>query len=401
MIRILTLILETWPLEAYLLALLRLSVGMLSAGAAALAIMPAPTYWLWMLAVAVTEWGHVLALLALMPLLPGWRRSWSGRTASVFCVLAAILALTPLLRAVSAARQLPLQLAVAFGEIQPSPDTDMPPRPAPLVGIDLVRGVPSPDISACTLVYASVDGQALQLDLYPPPAPHNPAPGVIVIHGGAWHSGNNKQFISLNRYLAARGYVVAAINYRLAPRWPFPAAREDVKAALSYLKTNAHPLGLDPQRLVLLGRSAGGQLALLVAYTTQDPAIRGVVSLYAPIDLRWGYAHPASPWIVDTRGILEGYLGGSPDQAPTAYDAASPLHFAGPGSPPTLLIHGGRDELVFGIGSERLDKRLAEAGVPHLLLRLPWATHSFDFNFSGPGGQISTYAIEHFLMAVM
>ena len=71
MIRILTSILETWPLEAHLLALLRLSVGMLSAGAAALAIMPAPTYWLWMLAVAVTEWGHVLALLALMPLLPG------------------------------------------------------------------------------------------------------------------------------------------------------------------------------------------------------------------------------------------------------------------------------------------------------------------------------------------
>src|SRR5918992_733748 len=89
------------------------------------------------------------------------------------------------------------------------------------------------------------------------------------------------------------------------------------RAVMSWQRlTTALPL--DPQRLVLLGRSAGGQLALLVAYTAQDPAIRGVVSLYAPIDLRWGYAHPASPWIVDTRGILEGYLGGSPDQAPTA-----------------------------------------------------------------------------------
>ncbi len=374
---------------------------MLSAGVGLLAIVPAPTHWLWMLAVAVTEWGHVLALLALMPLLSGWRRSWSGRTAGAFCLLAAILALTPLLRAVSIARQLPLQLAVAFGAIQPLPNTGVPPRPAPLVGVDLMRGVPSPDISARTLVYTSVDGQALELDLYLPLAPHSPAPGVMVIHGGSWHSGDNKQFVPFNRYLAARGYVVAAINYRLAPRWPFPAAREDVKAALSYLKANAHALGLDPHRLALLGRSAGGQLALLVAYTAPDPAIRGVVSLYAPIDLRWGYAHPASPRLLDTRGILEGYLGGSPDQAPTAYDAASPLHFVGPESPPTLLIHGSRDELVSGIGTERLAKRLAEAGVPHLLLRLPWATHSFDFNFSGPGGQISTYAIEHFLRAVM
>jgi acetyl esterase/lipase len=66
-----------------------------------------------------------------------------------------------------------------------------------------------------------------------------------------------------------------------------------------------------------------------------------------------------------------------------------------------LLIHGGRDELVSPRQSERLAERLAEAGVPHFVLRLPWATHAGDFNFSGPMGQISTYAVERFLAAVM
>jgi dipeptidyl aminopeptidase/acylaminoacyl peptidase len=83
------------------------------------------------------------------------------------------------------------------------------------------------------------------------------------------------------------------------------------------------------------------------------------------------------------------------------YDAASPLNFVARGTPPTLLLHGGRDELVFPAQSERLAVRLTQAGRPHLFLRLPWATHGCDVNFSGPCGQISTYAIERFLAAVL
>jgi acetyl esterase/lipase len=251
------------------------------------------------------------------------------------------------------------------------------------------------------LVYSEVDGKTLRLDLYQPPSFPQPAPCVIVIHGGSWRSGDSKQLAPLNAYLAAHGYIVAAINYRLAPRWRFPAARDDVIAVLNYLKAHADSLHLDPHRFVLIGRSAGGELALLVAYTQHDPSIRGVVSFYGPTDMHWSWANPGNPLVIDTHDIFRAYLGGSPQEFPANYDAASPIRFVDASIPPTLLIHGGRDELVSPRQSERLAERLAKAGVPHFLLRLPWATHAGDFNFSGPMGQISTYAIERFLIAVM
>jgi acetyl esterase/lipase len=222
----------------------------------------------------------------------------------------------------------------------------------------------------------------------------------VVVHGGSWQGGDSTQLTALNRYLAARGYVVAAINYRLLPDHPFPAAHDDLRAAIDYLKRNASALGLDPQRIVLLGRSAGGQLALLVAYTAGDSAIRGAIGIYPAIDLAYAYDHPSDPRLLDGRAVVSAYLGGTPDQVPAAYAAASPTSFAGPHSPPTLLIHGGRDELVSPTQSRRLAALLAQASRPHLLLELPWATHGCDAHFSGPAGQVSTYAIERFLAAV-
>ena len=124
-----------------------------------------------------------------------------------------------------------------------------------------------------------------------------------------------------------------------------------------------------------------------------------MIAFYAPADLRYGYAHPGNPAVLDGRAVLRAYLGGTPDTAPDAYDAASPIAFVGPRTPPTLLIHSGRDELVTPVQSERLAARLGEAKRPHLLLRLPWAKHGCDANFSGSSGQLSTYAIENFLAA--
>jgi acetyl esterase/lipase len=288
----------------------------------------------------------------------------------------------------------------AFGVARPSSTEVAAARAAPLVAADLLSGVRSPSVASQSVVYARVNSQDLRLDVYPPPR-GGPAPGVLVIHGGSWQGGDSGQLAALNRYLAARGYLVAALNYRFAPTWIFPAALEDVRAALGYLQANAATIGLDPQRIALLGRSAGGQLALLAAYAVADPAIKGVVSFYGPADMVYGYENPANPRVIDSRGILEAYLGGPPTDVPEAYRRASPIELVGPDSPPTLLIHGGRDELVSPMQSERLAARLEEAGRPHLLLRLPWATHGFDFSFNGPGGQLSTYAIERFLGVVL
>jgi acetyl esterase/lipase len=374
------------------LAFARLITGAATFGLALLAIVPAPNYLLWQVSVAVTEYGYVLAFGALAPLLPGWRRTRRGRMGALLGVIAALLALSPLARALPVAQALPAQLQAAFG---PTTHTHGAPlRLAPLLQ-RAAHATPQ------RLTYVEHADGALALDYYAPRSAGGPAPLVVVIHGGSWQSGDSTQLPALNAYLAERGYAVAALNYRLAPTHPFPAAADDVRSALAYLKTNAVALGLDPTRIVLLGRSAGAQLALLVAYTADDPALRGVVSLYGPADMEWGYANPANPRVLDSRGVLEAYLNGTPASAPAAYAAASPIRFVGPNTPPTLLIHGPRDELVRYAQSERLAARLTAAGRPHLLVRLPWATHGADWHFHGPSGQISTYAIEYLLGAML
>lgn len=353
-----------------------------------------------MLAIGVTEWGHFLALIALAPLLPGWRGSKMGRIAAAAGIAAALLALTPLLRSIAVARSLPTQLNNAFGEASSMTGNDSQARSTPLSARDLILGVPLPPVNKKTLVYAMRDNESLTLDLFQGLGEHAPTPCVVVIHGGSWQSGDSTELDPLDSYLATRSYTVASINYSMGQKHIFPAALEDVRAAIAYLKGNAAGLGLDARHFVLLGRSAGGQLALLAVYTSHDPSIRGVISLYGPADLIYAYAHPANPMVIDSRGVLEAYLGGTPDEVRPQYDAASPINFIADDTPPTLLIHGGRDELVSPVQSERLARALERAGRPSLLVLLPWATHGCDFNFNGPCGQISTFAVERFLKAV-
>ncbi|MGH7453476.1 MAG: hypothetical protein ACRENG_19155, partial [bacterium] len=112
---------------------LRLSFAILIFSISLLSVFPAPTNFLWMLAIGATEWGHVLAALALITLLLGWRRSRKGRIAGVFGIVAAILALTPLMRATIVARQFPNQLQAAFGETKLLANDNAPARPEPLV----------------------------------------------------------------------------------------------------------------------------------------------------------------------------------------------------------------------------------------------------------------------------
>ena len=163
----------------------------------------------------------------------------------------------------------------------------------------------------------------------------------------------------------------------------------------------AKELNLDATRLALLGRSGGGQLALLAAYTAGEPSIRGVISVAAPTDLRYNYENPARRGLLDTRAALESYLGGTPSTADGAYFAASPINFVSAGSPPTLLIHGLQDGHVSPEESARLEARLQKASVKNMFVRLPWATHGCDWSFNGPCGQITTYAVEQFLNRVM
>jgi acetyl esterase/lipase len=368
-----------------------------------LTVFKAPAKPLWYASIAATEWGHVLAVLCILLAVLYWRLPHRWNSPFWLALVAAALYLRPLASALALARRLPDEMTARFGPQAPQATPLAPGRLQPLDGVDLFRGIPSPAVRMTSHVYATVHGQDLLLDLYHPELERRGKgwPVVVVIHGGSWKSGDRTGMPALNRYLAARGYGVASIDYRLAPGALFPAQRDDVFAALAYLKAHAVQWQLNPDEFVLIGRSAGVQIALSAAYAEKDAAIKGVVAFYSPNDLIWGYDHPTNPLVMNSREVLEMYLGGSPLKVPRIYEEASPVFHVNNKTPPTLMIHGLRDVLVSDHHEDLLSKRLAEAGRPYYYLRLPWATHGCDANFSGPSGQLSTYAIERFLAAVL
>jgi acetyl esterase/lipase len=140
-------------------------------------------------------------------------------------------------------------------------------------------------------------------------------------------------------------------------------------------------------------------LATAVAYAGPDLGVRAVIALYAPHDLHFAWAHSRQRDVLDSFRLMRQYLGGSPDERRHAFDEASGYLAVRPGLPPTLLVHGQMDSLVWHRQSERLAARLTEAGVPNLFVSLPWATHALDFNPNGPGGQLALRAIRDLLDA--
>ena len=355
-----------------------------------LTVFRSPDWLNWKLALVAGEFGHWLAFAALALGGAAWalRAGHAGLagTTVALSLLAAGLLLRPTSEARRIATTLPGELAAAFGGTAPA-------RAAFAVG-NLFGAAPKA-VAMETREFAP----GMKLDFYRA-AGRTVAPCVIVIHGGGWDSGDRTQLPGFNDWLARRGYAVAAIDYRLAPKFIWPAQRDDTLAALAYVKAHAAELGVDATRLVLFGRSAGGQIASAVGYGANDPAIRGVVSFYAPHDMFFAYTYAVEDDILKSPTLMRQYLGGTPAAAKANYLSGSGHQKVRAGSPPTLLVHGTIDTLVWYRHSVRLTGRLRAAGVPHVYVELPWATHALEFNLAGPGGQLGTYALEHFLAAV-
>jgi acetyl esterase/lipase len=199
--------------------------------------------------------------------------------------------------------------------------------------------------------------------------------------------------------------VVFDIDYRLAPPPTWQAAPADVACAVGWVKQNAGRYGVNPGRVALMGRSAGSQLALLTAYDeaggaipapgcaardAHDTGVAAVAAFYAPTDLSR----------LASEGYLSGmdrFLGGALGAVPGHYRGLSPVSHVDPADPPTFLAYGGEDQTVPPGQSELLGERLRGAGVPHRLVELPWANHTFDFLWGGWGSQISRSALKEFL----
>ena len=383
--------------------LLRFLGGAFFLALASLTLVEPPNRLLWGASVAATEAGYWLALAATLVVIPT-RDKWRlGRMGTLMAVAAIALFLTPVLRARTLNETLPAGLEKSFGSAKRVRHAYAePPRTEPLVLTELLNPMTAPAVRYEERVFAAHGGQNLSLSIYRPSYVHDEVPVVLVIHGGSWADGDRRELATFNAWLASRDYVVAALDYRLAPTWPFPAARDDVLSALAFLKVYAGELRIDGSRIALLGRAGGAQLALLAAYTVPDPSIKGVISLYGASDLRFAHAHPSPPKVRDTRAAIEAYLGGAPGSAKDElYDAASPVNFVGPASPPTLLVHGDRDPIVSARQTANLQARLQQAGVKHHFVRMPWATHGCEISYGGPCGQIVSYSVERFLDAVM
>ena len=357
-----------------------------------LTVLSAPTAVLWIVAILITEWGHYFALVCLFLVIVSFRRGRLGAIAASLAAAAALLCISPVIRAAIMSTSVATRCASVFGETAKTRH-----RPTPFSALDLFRGLPTSGVDRTEHVYATEGSKQLKLDLYQSRNRSGTQPLIVMIHGGSWNGGSKGQLPQINRYLAREQYAVAAIDYRHAPRFRSPAAVDDTFRAIEFLKGKAAQFHLDTSRIVLIGRSAGGQIALSAAYSGREAAIRGVVAFYAPADLVLGYLEPSRRLVLDSKKVLEEYVGGSPEQNPAGYASASALNFVNPVTPPTLLVHGLLDPIVWPKQSELLASRLAEFDRPHLLIELPWATHGCEANLSGPSGQLSLYAIVRFL----
>ncbi|HET7572621.1 MAG TPA: alpha/beta hydrolase [Gaiellaceae bacterium] len=224
------------------------------------------------------------------------------------------------------------------------------------------------------------DGGERTLHLYAPVAPAAARPGVLFVHGGGWAGGCPTWHLRQACALAERGYVAASATYRLAPAHRWPAALEDVRAAVGWLRANAAGLGLDPQRLAIAGGSAGGHLAALAALEP-ELGLAGAILWYPAVDLRHFVG------IEIGRSALADLFGGPPSDE--QLDAASPTRLVHAGSPPVLTLAGELDGLTPVSTAEEFHRRLTAAGVENRLVVYPGKHHQFDLY---PGGWEDSFA---------
>lgn len=359
-----------------------------------LVVFKAPTNFFWLVQVAVTEFPWISTLVALIFFSICFYAEKYRVATLIITGVALVFFILPIIEVYFRGKHLEQDLNKNFPYTTKTKQLE-----TPFSLIKMFSGIGIKKIQSDIYPYKKLSERSLYLHFYKSELTGK-RPCIIVIHGGSWAGGDNKQLPALNSYLASIGYHVAAINYRLAPKYKSPAPVEDTKEALKYLKLNAEKLNIDTTNFVILGRSAGAQIALVAAYTFHDPAIRGVISFYGPADMVWGARIKSNKLVLNTDKVFREYLGGLIDEVPEKYHEASSIDFVAVSSPPTLLIHGPNDALVAYGHSVRLDEKLKQKNVAHYFLNLPWATHGCDYNINGPSGQISTYTVERFINSV-
>jgi acetyl esterase/lipase len=231
--------------------------------------------------------------------------------------------------------------------------------------------------------YGSGGGEPLKLDLARPKEGDGPFPGVVCIHGGGWAGGNKSFFRPLMIELAQKGYVAVTVQYRFAPKHPFPAQVNDVKCAVRWLRSKSKEFKLDPNRIGATGASAGGHLSLMLGVMGKDDGLEGegghsdqpsqvqaVVNFFGPTDLSREFPENVRPLLVNL-------VGGPLDEKQKEIRLASPVTYLSHQDPPILTFHGTKDNIVPYEHATILDEACKKLGISHELQTMPDLGHGW------------------------
>jgi acetyl esterase/lipase len=254
------------------------------------------------------------------------------------------------------------------------------------------------------VVYADRDGRALHCDVYKPSAAPDRRTAVLVLHGGGWRGGDRKAMRPRCQALARHGFTALAIEYRFIDEAAWPRQIADVRAAVGWTHSNALDLGIDTDKIVLQGHSAGAHLSLLTAGTWwsdelgaaaggpgapdgSDGSVAAVVAYYPPVRFAAGQPLPSldGPMTPDAIRAMKRddgsvpaamLLGGEASEAAAA--SASPISYARAGFPPTIVFQGTEDSLIGNAGPFEFMRALHAAEVPCEVHYFAGANHEFD-----------------------
>lgn len=232
------------------------------------------------------------------------------------------------------------------------------------------------------IVYATPDGRDLHLDLFRPAQQEEPLPAVLFLHGGGWVWGDKHDMFNEAAELASHGYVTATVEYREADERVYPAAVDDAKAAVGWMKEHADALRIHPERIGVVGNSAGGHLAALLGVTPDQPflgatarrlgpstAVEAVVTISGVVDMPSLFARD--------RAAPTTFLGIPLAQNPELWKEASPIEHVGPESAAFLFLHGTEDHLGLHEEMVKMATLLEEAGVRARVHSAEGGEHNF------------------------
>ncbi len=245
--------------------------------------------------------------------------------------------------------------------------------------------VPKEIIEYKDLTYKQIGDRSLKLDIYHQKNLTEAAPVLVFIHGGGWRKGDKVDYRCYLVDFAQRGYVTATLSYRFSQEAPFPAAVNDVKCAIRWLKTHANEYFINPEKVAVIGGSAGGHLAMMIGYSSDVPELDGecvdstvnsrvqaVVNLYGPSDLTTDRS-------IETPSVKT-FIGKPADEALEDYKKASPITYLTEDDPPTLIFHGTLDKLVPVEQSDKLKAKLDKVGISAEYHKLKGWPHTMDMS---------------------